>query len=570
MKNLNKVVFFILTICLLTINNVQAGGKNDDKVAPDKLATCKYTAKSGVFDVSFEISLNVDGTVSRTPDSGGLLETVDKYAYYPKYFDEEFKKVIYQDGKVAKNCPTVYVCDGDQQFGVYPNGVSCAAGDSSKGVSGNLTYISSDAEQSTNEKTIYCTKRKTLRNSSSFDAKIEFFKDTDGKNKFSVYKVFKKDNSEVLMGTAEPSGIVMIESFSIRLDGNYDAYFSNKCSSASMYFRTTDGINLYAQNDKPDDVENGSYAVTETEKDSGKDLDEGKNKSSDSTKKDTDSSNNTGSNTECPLGADVTKDLYGALKIFKIAAPLLVIGFTIIEFVQALAKGDITAELKKLSKRLLKRCVFAVILFFLPVLVNQIMQLANVWDENGTCDFSDEIQYNASDNNNNNNNSQNTSRDTQTKKDDYRQKNCDGYYNATTDECVKKSNVTCSTFSGEKSKCKNLSKDYGLSCEYNETNFKCSESSTVIEPSNTNNSIISDVSKFPKESLNCWKYGYDNCSGVCKWTGENSATGACRSKSEISSNIVESVCSLATDRDSCTSIDSYCEWTGYKCAPYTE
>lgn len=92
----------------------------------------------------------------------------------------------------------------------------------------------------------------------------------------------------------------------------------------------------------------------------------------------------------------------------------------------------------------------------------------------------------------------------------------------------------------------------------------------MIESSNTNGTVISDVSKFPKESLNCWQYGYDNCSGVCKWTGENSATGGCRSKSEISSDIIESVCLLATNRDSCTSIDSYCEWTGYKCAPYTE
>ena len=96
--------------------------------------------------------------------------------------------------------------------------------------------------------------------------------------------------------------------------------------------------------------------------------------------------------TGCPLGEDVTKDLYGALKIFKIAAPLLVIGFTVFEFVQALAKGDITAELKKLSQRLLKRCIFAVVLFFLPVLVNQVMQLANVWDENGTCDFSNSVE----------------------------------------------------------------------------------------------------------------------------------------------------------------------------------
>lgn len=92
--------------------------------------------------------------------------------------------------------------------------------------------------------------------------------------------------------------------------------------------------------------------------------------------------------TGCPLGADVTKDIYGALKIVKIVAPLLVLGLTIVELVMSVAKGDIQAETKKLTTRLVKRLIYVVILFFLPVLVNQLMIMANVWDENGTCDFS--------------------------------------------------------------------------------------------------------------------------------------------------------------------------------------
>lgn len=92
--------------------------------------------------------------------------------------------------------------------------------------------------------------------------------------------------------------------------------------------------------------------------------------------------------TGCPLGADVTKDIYGLLKILKIAAPLLVVGLTIVEFVKAIARSEIDGEAKKLGMRLVKRLIIAVILFFLPVLVNQIMIMANIWDENGTCDFS--------------------------------------------------------------------------------------------------------------------------------------------------------------------------------------
>ena len=66
----------------------------------------------------------------------------------------------------------------------------------------------------------------------------------------------------------------------------------------------------------------------------------------------------------------------------------MVIGLTILEGVRAVAKGEIVGEEKKLAIRFVKRLIIAVILFFLPVLVNQIMIMANIWDENGTCDFS--------------------------------------------------------------------------------------------------------------------------------------------------------------------------------------
>lgn len=89
----------------------------------------------------------------------------------------------------------------------------------------------------------------------------------------------------------------------------------------------------------------------------------------------------------CPLGPEVTKDLYGVLKIFRIAAPILVIGLSSLEAVRAITKGDGGSDMKKVAQRFGKRAMFAVLLFFLPVLVDQFMQLADVWDANGTCDF---------------------------------------------------------------------------------------------------------------------------------------------------------------------------------------
>ena len=188
--------------------------------------------------------------------------------------------------------------------------------------------------------------------------------------------------------------------------------------------------------------------------------------------------------TRCPLGVDVTKDLYGILKIVKIVAPLLVIALTILDLVRALAKGDIQGESKKLVNHFIRRSILAVILFFLPVLINQAMILADIWDENGTCDFSNSVTINENNKNNNEDNKDKCSSRSANQRycenksgckwnsvtntcgeattTDYRKENCDGYYDATSDECVKKSNITCATFSGEKAKCKNLSKSYGL------------------------------------------------------------------------------------------------------------
>lgn len=87
----------------------------------------------------------------------------------------------------------------------------------------------------------------------------------------------------------------------------------------------------------------------------------------------------------CPLGDDVTQDLVGVLRIFKIAAPILVLVYTAYETIKALTEGDMQAEAKKLFKRFAKRCIAAVLLFAIPVIVDAVFQLLNVWDETGRC-----------------------------------------------------------------------------------------------------------------------------------------------------------------------------------------
>jgi hypothetical protein len=72
----------------------------------------------------------------------------------------------------------------------------------------------------------------------------------------------------------------------------------------------------------------------------------------------------------CVLGPKVAKDLLGVLTAFRIAAPLLMIGFTIFEAIKSLTKGDGGAELKVVFNRLKKRFIYVVLLIFIPTLVS--------------------------------------------------------------------------------------------------------------------------------------------------------------------------------------------------------
>jgi len=98
----------------------------------------------------------------------------------------------------------------------------------------------------------------------------------------------------------------------------------------------------------------------------------------------------------CPLGENVTKDLSGILKIMQIAAPIMCIAFSIYEVIKTLTKGDASAEMKKVATRFGKRVLYTIILFFLPVLVDQVMQIADVWGADGTCDLNNSVSNDSS------------------------------------------------------------------------------------------------------------------------------------------------------------------------------
>lgn len=352
-------------LLIIPINFVYAGGSGDDTPTGEKMATCSYSYNSNGANVGITININDDGTIEKSSGSN--------YKYDVYFSNDDYWTSAYDNG-IAANCPQLNICDEREQAdGVfvisnYNGGHVCKDGSTAPILTGQSTYKSDKLEKDESEEKVYCEKVTSIRNTDEYKIKFVFFQDSDTFNKIKVSKI---DKSGAVIGSSQTvytDGTVGIGDDNIKFGEGVGSFFSNKCSGTPLYLQTFDSTNYTVTTNFPSTEENGAIDLNRKKQDETYD-------------------------TNCPLGEDVTKDIYGLLKIVKIAAPLLVIALTIFEGVISLTKGDIQADMKKLYMRLIKRVVCAVILFFLPVLVNQIMIMADIWDENGTCDFSSSVEY---------------------------------------------------------------------------------------------------------------------------------------------------------------------------------
>ena len=87
---------------------------------------------------------------------------------------------------------------------------------------------------------------------------------------------------------------------------------------------------------------------------------------------------------ECELFGDEIIDIINSfLKYIRIIVPILVIGFGIVDFGSAVLASD-DDKMKKAQKRFIVRLIVGVAIFFVPTLVNLLLNLANmVWSSIG-------------------------------------------------------------------------------------------------------------------------------------------------------------------------------------------
>lgn len=77
----------------------------------------------------------------------------------------------------------------------------------------------------------------------------------------------------------------------------------------------------------------------------------------------------------CDSWLEVKTDLQYLFNLLKIVVPLIVIGLSSYDFIKAITAKD-DKDIKKAFHTLLKRLIYAIILFFLPVLLNLLLDIA--------------------------------------------------------------------------------------------------------------------------------------------------------------------------------------------------
>lgn len=89
-----------------------------------------------------------------------------------------------------------------------------------------------------------------------------------------------------------------------------------------------------------------------------------------------------GGNCEELLGREIIDFLNEVFNVFKIVVPIIIVGFGILDFSKAIFSGD-EGEMKKAQGKFVKRLIYGIIFFFIPMIVMLIIELLNKgW---GTC-----------------------------------------------------------------------------------------------------------------------------------------------------------------------------------------
>ena len=86
------------------------------------------------------------------------------------------------------------------------------------------------------------------------------------------------------------------------------------------------------------------------------------------------------SSVDCNSWGDAKRDMQNIFNFMKIVIPLLIIGLSTFDFIKAIVEKD-DKDIKKAFKKLLKRFAFAILFFFIPVILDLLLYFFEINNE---------------------------------------------------------------------------------------------------------------------------------------------------------------------------------------------
>lgn len=370
-----RLFFIVINLFLLIPISVKAASP---------IATFQYSFKHYDLSLNFSFELQNDGTLVKEYDNNDFFEGSDLINYFgKKSFDVDFLSLVYKNGKLIQNVPTLYYCknDGVNFYNIYSYPTECLPGVSSTPIYGSLEVIDDNEVEPSKAKTI-CERTRSIRN--DYSVKIKFFLDAEGNKKFSVNRIGGSNEG----GDAEAYGGISVNRYTFFLDDDvietmYESVSS--CNNTPLFFRTdgTDGTVMYLTNEKPDAIDNGSFSPGEADGDHGSNIG-GEDDGSfvDDSKLCKDDNCNISLSGLCneTKVARTLKFLGILITLVKIFVPLLIIVLGSIDFAKAMieGKGD---DIPKKVPVLIKRFITGVIIFLVPSVIDFLFGVIDTYSD---------------------------------------------------------------------------------------------------------------------------------------------------------------------------------------------
>lgn len=341
---------------------------NDVKAA--ELFRCRYTVNfNQIIPAAKDTNIEMYGVVTDEKkasfSSFDDLNGTDSLGGFYVAKQSGFDKLYNEEAKKQNTCPNIVFSSDASANTISLLMPTATPGEISMQAKGEV--VSSNVENG--EIVEYCTKTSRLRSSGS-KLYITFYKEgTQNKWKISV-----DDGAET---EATIDGVIglSIDGFSktfVLNDDVKEEYYKGDCSSKTMFLQSPDndssGMLITIQISKPSASENAAYGANQAEYDSGHHYEDNNNPSND----DVDYSSG------CDmLGSKTIKFINKIYNYFIWIVPLLVIVYSIVDFIKVVALGD--AEIyKKAQKNLIKRIVVGIVFFLVPMLVKLLINITGV------------------------------------------------------------------------------------------------------------------------------------------------------------------------------------------------